>query len=166
MSFVSQLYTIYVKPLITYCSYIYTSSSSKMIDRIENIQKHFTRRLLIRNRLILPYFERLKKCSLEPLEIEFIKLNLITLYKLKTRLITVPSIELKFSYVTRTHLCPRLQITRQNNEYGKSFFLHQASIAWNKLCKNFDLTSLTAFKRSINSCPLSRLCKGRAFKAC
>jgi hypothetical protein len=61
------LYTVYVRPLLEYCSPIWSPYTLQDIDLIENVQRYFTRRLPCLSQYTYP--ERLLITGLQSLEI-------------------------------------------------------------------------------------------------
>ena len=64
------LFKIYVIPIITYCSGLYTNPSSRSFKKVESVQRLFTRRLYMRmhpNSHIPDYSSRLRKFGLSRL---------------------------------------------------------------------------------------------------
>ncbi len=40
------MYTIYVRPILEYCSHVWSPASKQNIDRTESVQRYFTRRIV------------------------------------------------------------------------------------------------------------------------
>ena len=72
-------YTTYVRPLLEYCSIIWSPYLLQDINLIEKVQKRFTKRIC-KNRKA-SYFERLKFFDLESLEERRIKADLLETFK-------------------------------------------------------------------------------------
>ena len=66
-SILVKAYITYVRPLLEYCTYIWSSFQLYLIQKLERVQKYFTRRLLFKSQL--PYLARLDTLKLESLEI-------------------------------------------------------------------------------------------------
>ena len=47
----SKAYITYVRPLLEYCTYIWSLFQIYLIERIERVQRYFSRRVLCRSRL-------------------------------------------------------------------------------------------------------------------
>ena len=62
----TRAYITYVRPLLEYCSFIWSPYRICYIEKIEGIQRYFTRRVL--KHVGLPYMERLSVLKLESLE--------------------------------------------------------------------------------------------------
>ena len=74
------LYKCYARPLLEYCSVIFSPHYVYLIKLIENVQKRFTKKLPgLQNKC---YHDRLKLCNLEPLETRRLHADLILMYKI------------------------------------------------------------------------------------
>ena len=80
LKLILKIYKIYIRPILEYCCGIYNPRWVKDINRLENFQKYFTRRILQNQHY--SYAESLALFSLEPLEIRRIRISLIQLYKI------------------------------------------------------------------------------------
>ena len=67
ISILSKAYITYVRPLLEYCTYIWSPIQIYLIERIERVQRYFSRRVLCRSRLA--YHDRLRVLNLETLEL-------------------------------------------------------------------------------------------------
>ena len=84
-SLLTMAYKIYIRPLLEYCSEIWSPFLLKNIDAIESVQRYFTRRI---NRIkTLTYKERLFILNIESLEVRQIKRDLVMCYKIVNNLI-------------------------------------------------------------------------------
>ena len=74
------LYKFYAQPLLEYCFVIFSPHYVYLINLIENVQKKFTKKLPgLRN---MCFEDRLKLCTLEPLEIRRLHADLILMYEI------------------------------------------------------------------------------------
>ena len=74
------LYKCYARPLLEYCSVIFSPHYVYLINLIENVQKRFTKKLPgLQNKC---YQDRLKLCNLESLETRRLHADLILMYKI------------------------------------------------------------------------------------
>ena len=80
VSILSKAFLTYVRPLLEYCSPIWYPHQSYLIDKIERVQRYFTRRVLFRTKL--SYMERLQILNLELLEARRIKSDLKLCFKI------------------------------------------------------------------------------------
>ena len=102
-SLLTMAYKVYIRPLLEYCSEIWSPFLLKDIDAIESVQRYFTRRI---NRIkALTYKERLFILNIESLEVRRIKRDLVMCYKIVNNLIDLQCESFfKFSSVsTRGH---------------------------------------------------------------
>ena len=66
VSILTRAFLTYVRPILEYCTSIWSPHQSYLIDKIERVQRYFTRRVLFRTKL--SYIERLQILNLELLE--------------------------------------------------------------------------------------------------
>ena len=77
----------YIRPLLEYNSNVWDPSKKYLIDKIERVQRQFTKRIpSISN---LSYLERLRVLRLEPLELRRLHFNLIHYYKIFNNLTSI-----------------------------------------------------------------------------
>ena len=69
----------YVRPLIEYCCSVWSPSKLGLIDKLENVQRRFTKRL--HGLQHLSYSERLKLLNIDSLKCRRIKANLTIFFK-------------------------------------------------------------------------------------
>ena len=74
-SILVKAYITFVRPLLEYCTYVWSPVQLYLIQKLERVQKYFTWRLL-------PYLARLDTLKLESLEIRRIKFDLKLCYKI------------------------------------------------------------------------------------
>ena len=74
VSILTRAFLTYVQPILEYCTSIWSPHQSYLIDKIERVQRYFTRRVLFRTKL--SYIERLQILNLELLEARRIKSEL------------------------------------------------------------------------------------------
>ena len=79
-SYQSLYYCTYVGPLLEYCSYLWSPYQNYLIDKIECVQRYFSRRVLFLTKP--PYLTRLEILKLETLEMRRIKFDLKLCYKI------------------------------------------------------------------------------------
>ena len=76
---VATVFKIYIRPIIEYNSIVWNPSAKCLIDKIENVQRKYSKRIVSISHL--SYLERLSILGLEPLEIRRLKNDLIMYYK-------------------------------------------------------------------------------------
>ena len=72
-------YNTYVRPILEYCTFVWSPFLIKDIDRIEGVQRYFTRRVFYKNEF--SYNDRLFLLDMESLEVRRVKADLIMYYK-------------------------------------------------------------------------------------
>ena len=78
--FLRKAFITYIRPLVEYCTIIWSPTLKKYIDQIENIQRRCTKR--IPSIKSLSYLERLKYLKLESLELRRLHFDLIYYFKI------------------------------------------------------------------------------------
>ena len=134
---VVRAYCAYVRPILEYCSAVWSPCHLTDIDAIERVQRYFTRRLYYRLQLErCPYVERLRFLNLEPLELRRLRFDLTLCYKIVHReinldfnefFVTNPANEL-----TRGHHL-RLRVPLATRNLLKHCFSHRVVNVWNGL---------------------------------
>ena len=97
----------YARPLVEYCSCILSPHQLYLIQKIERVQKYFTRRAL--HGTDLHYKERLQVLNLESLEIRRIKSDVKLCFKIVNGLCDLDPIVNFLSY-TPNHLVPEATV--------------------------------------------------------
>ena len=101
----TRAYLTYIRPIVEYCTYIWSPHQAYLIDKIERIQRYFTRRVLCRTNF--SYMERQSLLKLDLLEIRRIKSDLKMCFEIINGLCDIaPFHYFKFapsSSVTRGH---------------------------------------------------------------
>ena len=148
-------FTVYVRPMLEYCSTVWSPYCSKHIKLIEAVQRRFTKRLPgLRD---LSYAQRLKELNLESLHSRRTKADLLMTYKILFGLVNVDRDKF-FSLAvdnanfvhTRGHQF-KLNICRARLNARKHFFSSRIVSIWNSLPSSVDYSSLRAFKTSLTS---------------
>ena len=76
------LYKCYARPLLEYCSVIFSPHYVYLINLIENVKKRFTKKLPGLQNKCYQDRPRLKLCNLESLETRRLHADLILMYKI------------------------------------------------------------------------------------
>ena len=80
-------FTVYVRPLLEYCSPVWAPVYKSDIELIERVQRRFTKRLVgLRN---LSYLERLSSLNVETLELRRLKQDLVLIHKILHNLVSI-----------------------------------------------------------------------------
>ncbi|EYC29530.1 hypothetical protein Y032_0006g3021 [Ancylostoma ceylanicum] len=132
-----KLFTTYVRPLLEYCSPIWSPIRVSQIDEIESVQKSFTYRCFARKGMFrTPYDVRLKKLSALSLRDRRLIIDISFMYKLTTGEVDLAISDLfeisPFKDFTRGHPF-KVRLFRSNcSAYDKSFPCRVQSL-WNSL---------------------------------
>lgn len=162
----TKLFTQFVRPTIEYCSSVYFPRHLKNLNKIEQIQRYFTRRLYNNSENRPVYAHRLRKLGLDSLEFRFIQHDLTTLYKLKSKHLLIPGVELPYSINPHSQRASRFVVPRCRTHFANSFFLSRSIKYCNMLPGSIqNQKSLSLFKSALSKFDHSKLLKGRAFKA-
>ena len=158
-------YCVYVRPILEYCSPVWSPVYVTDIDLIERVQRYFTRRLY--HRLSYEpssYLNRLKRLGLDPLELRRLRLDLLTCYKIVHCEIALAFADF-FEWSpginrTRGHTL-RLRASRANSNVLSHFFAHRVVPVWNSLPSSIGNAPLVtaqnfiAFKKRLRYVDLS-----------
>lgn len=151
-------YIIYVRPLLEYCSQVWSPHLMKDINRIESVQRTFTKRLKGYHGLTYP--ERLLKANLVSLELRRLRADLVLCFSIVHKLVSIDYAELFElipNEVTRGHKF-KLRATKPPRlDTRLYFFGYRVVQVWNDLpdwC--VDASNLKLFKRLIQTVDLSK----------
>ena len=145
-------FSIYVRPLLDYCSPIWSPHLLKDINIIENVQRRFSKTFYsLRN---LPYSARLNRLGLSSLVSRRIKFDLCFCYKI-TRSLTILDYSLFFSYrpsnITRGHQYMLAKPSVRLNICKFAFFSRVVD-HWNDLHPDIVIAGLySSFKSRLKS---------------
>ena len=159
-----KFYSVYVVPILLYCSPLYSGSSVRNMKSIESIQKYFTRRLYIRlnpNLSVPSYDIRLQEYQLELLEIKLLRTDLLTLSSIVSGRLVVPSFKFSFSKLSPFRIV--LSFVRSSKQ--RKFFTHRVLSLWNKHIAIIPGFTLDKAKHFIQTTPIFLSSDGRASKA-
>ena len=160
------LFKQFVRPTIEYCSSVYFPRHLANLNKIEQIQRYFTRRIYNNSNIRPIYLHRLRKLGLDSLEFRFIQHDLITIYKLKSKRLVIPGIDLPFSRNPHSQRATRFVVPKCKSHFASSFFLSRSIKYWNMLPASIqNQKSLSLFKSALCKFDHSKLLKGRALKA-
>jgi hypothetical protein len=164
----SNLFSVYVRPLLEYCSQIWSPFTLDSIDLLENVQRSFTRRLPgLTN---LSYANRLNLLHLPPLELRRLRADCVLVYKilhgnfysLRTNLFTLRSEVVTANVITRGHNM-RLFVNQSDCNVVKYSFFHRTSVIWNSLPSNVvNAPNCTLFNARLLDSHLFPHLRGRA----
>ena len=151
---------MYVRPILESNSVIWSPYEIGQIDRIENVQKYFSRRLLGGN---IPYQERLKVLKLEVLEERRLKTDIRFFRGVFTDNV---SLDLGHMFNFREN-CRRsngnLYKPYCRTNIRKAFWCNRVIDVWNSLTddlKNCNICSYDVFCKSLTKTSLIHFCRG------
>ena len=145
-------YKIYVRPLLEYCSQVWSPHHITDIARIESLQRAFTKRLIDFEGL--SYAERLIKASLPTLELRRLRADLVLCFKILNGFVEISPYSffvLDPDSRTRGHpLKLKLKPARLDSRFY--FYSLRTAAVWNSLSANtISSVSLNSFKTNLRS---------------
>ena len=157
----TKAYITYVRPLLEYCTYLWSPYQNYLIDKIERVQRYFSRRVLFRTKL--PYLTRLKILKLETLEMRRIKFDLKLCYKIINGLCDLNFNEFftfASSSVTRDHNYKLIKPLSKNN-WLLDFYSSRVVPYWNSLPSDVvSFSSFAIFVKKLNLVDFDKFCIG------
>ena len=164
-SLMKKAFVTYIRPSLEFNTNIWNPSKKYLIDKLENIQRRFTKRVPSLSHL--SYSERLRALELEPLELRRLHFDLIQYYKVLNNLTCIePNSYFHPHYPppSSRNPTPFLQKSSNSNLCLHSTFFHRYLDCWNALPVLVkQAPSLASFKRQIKSFDLSKYLRGSAF---
>ena len=159
------VYKVYIRPLLEYSPQIWSPHMITDIDKIENVQRFFTKRLP--GLWNVPYMSRLQRLNIESLEVRRIYNDIVLFYKIVRGLIEVDFRNF-FSLCennTRGHMY-KVNVQHARLNCRKFFFINRTIPKWNALPSELaEAQSLDAFKQMLKTFNLNMYCRGRAHTA-
>ena len=153
----------YVRPLMEFCTPIWSLYYKKDIDLVESVQRAFTRYVFKRCHLQpASYNERLAYLGLERLELCRIHADLIYILKLMHNIdLSSLAQTLHFNNSITSGHDFKLFINRCNKIFFSAHFTNRVAPVWKSLPYDcFTVNSLTSFKRRLYNIDFSHLLKG------
>jgi ribonuclease P/MRP protein subunit RPP40 len=132
-SLLVKAFCTYVRPLLEYCSVVWSPHYNYLIDKIEGVQRFFTKKL--EGLSNTPYPTRLILLQLESLEYRRLIYDLVLCYKIQHRLIDTElsnALPRSASTTTRGHLFKLYKIPC-SIDATKYFFSNRILDIWNEL---------------------------------
>jgi len=131
-------FIVYVRPIVEYCSVVWSPSLKHDIDAIEKVQRRFTKRL--RGLKTYSYSERLRYLGLPSLELRRLHLDLSFCYKIVFGIVNVSfSSFFKFSTATSTRGHQyKLYKSHCSHSTRSRFFAERVINVWNCLPPSVD----------------------------
>jgi len=159
------MFKTYIRPLLEYKSQIWSPYLLKDIDKIENVQRSFTKRLPGMNSK--SYQQRLRALHLQSLELRRIVNDLVLFQKIVHGIIGVNTgdfFEFKESNLRGHHL--KVHIQTPKLDYRKYSFVNRTAEIWNLLPPLVvEKMPSKLFKVVLSELDLSVYCRGRAHTA-
>lgn len=162
----TKAYLVYVRPIVEYCTQVWSPHHHKDIIIIEKVQKYFTRRVCQRSCIpYSDYLSRLKSLGIPSLEKRRIFLDLVMVYKMYHSIIDLPFDNfftlIQSNVATRSSTCLVLKPNcRSNLDCRHHFFANRSAKYWNSLPKHVTSSeTLFIFKNRLRDYDLSPLCK-------
>jgi hypothetical protein len=158
----TRAYTTYIRPLLEYCSEIWSPHLIKDIDAIESVQRYFTRR--ISNLKQFSYTERLFILNLESLEARRLKQDIVMCFKILHKLVDLDT-DTFFSLSdlnTRGHSLKIKKPPAVKNNSLQNLFQSRVVNCWNWLPEKIvNSESINLFRKGLNTCDFNNFLKGR-----
>jgi hypothetical protein len=156
-------YKIYVRPLLEYCSIVWSPWQIGLINCLENVQRYFTRRLVYPR--IMPYVDRLAFLDLELLELRRMKFDMYYCFKIFNNLTPFDPANYFLhdtrNLNTRNYDSNLLHVSKSVNRRTDNFFINRCVPMWNSLtveCRT--AKSLFRFKQLLNVHDFNLFLKG------
>ena len=150
VSVLSRAFQVYIRPLLEYASNVWSPVQIGLIDKLESVQRRYTKRLP--GLESLSYSERLTLLDLESLEMRRLRADLVTTYKIIFGLLDVGCdlFVIRENSSTRGHPF-KVMLEHCDINIRKSFFSQRVAPVWNSLSEALtDFSSLAAFKGSLS----------------
>ena len=146
-------FNTYVRPVLEYASSVWSPQYNYLIDKVESVQRRFTKRLP--GYSALDYPTRLTSLEQYSLEKRRIVHDLVLAYKFVFRLVDVQTSNF---FTLRNDAVPtrgnpyKVLLNTSRVNVRRHFFTERIALIWNSLPPNVvDYRSLSSFKRTINN---------------
>jgi hypothetical protein len=151
-------FVVYVRPILEYCSSVWSPHLVQDIEAIEQVQRRFTKRL--RGLWNIGYEQRLQIVGLERLDVRRLRFDLVMTYKIAFGLTCLNFNEF-FTWSpcdkTRGHDY-KFYVSGACCDTRKYFFAVRVVQPWNTLPPDTDFSSLCRFKNCIKKLNLAQHC--------
>ena len=145
-------FCVYVRPILEYCSPVWSPVYKADVTKLEAVQRRFTRRL--KHCAGFSYAARLKFLNAETLELRRLKQDLVTIYKMFHGLMDVrvnEFFQVQTANITRGHNYKIIKPVCNNNARQFSFSCRRIN-CWNSLTQTtVNAHTVAAFKHYLNS---------------
>ncbi len=150
--FLTQMFIIYIRPLLEYCSCVWSPWQTEGRKEVEAVQRRFTKR--IASLKDFSYEERLDRLGLEPLSVRRLKSDLTETFKMfNGDYILDPSVFFQKPHCQRTRGHEyKIYQPLSHKDPRKFFFSCQVAEPWNKLPESVVVasTSVRNFRNSLS----------------
>ena len=149
ISLLMRAFLVYVRPVVEYCSVIWSPCLKQDIESIEKVQRRFTKRL--KGLKSMTYAERLQYLSIPSLELRRLHLDLLFCYKIVFGLVDInfsDFFEFCATNGTRGHAY-KLFKSHCNSGVRSQFFAERVVKVWNSLPTSTNFDTLHVFRQSI-----------------
>jgi hypothetical protein len=161
--FLRSMYVTYVRSLLEYNTSVWNSLGIQSIDKLESVQRYFTRR--IPELYGLDYRSRLERLDLEPLEVRRMKADLVDTFKIVKEKVSLSRSDF-FEFGcprTRGHQF-KLFVPPARVDARKSAFGSRVVPMWNALSDNtVACNTVAAFKRQLRNYDWDEQISGHCF---
>ena len=157
----SRAFITYVRPLLEYCSPIWSPSTVFAINQIESVQRRFSKRLSDLRQS--SYFTRLAVLGWTTLETRRIHADLVLCYKIVHGLVSIKQNSIfsvvNSSMTTRGHKF-KLAVQHSNCNLRHNFYSVRIVPIWNDLpVLVVEASSVSSFKNLVRSCDFFKFSK-------
>jgi len=147
----------YIRPLLEYNSNIWNLTHKYLVDKLENVQRKYTKRITSMSHLT--YHERLSILDLEALELRRLRFDLIPYYKIFNNSTPLNYVKY-FTYYQPSSSSrkpsPFLIKTINSTNYLLSSFFNRSVDCWNSLPQTLEeVNSLVTFRKNLLMVDLS-----------
>ena len=156
------MYTTYVRPILEYNTYVWSPHLLKDIDKVESVQRYFTRQLP--GLQGSTYRQRLQATKLQSLEERRLIFDMVMVYKIVNNLVDL-NFEDYFRYNDSSTRGHNFKLVHQYSRVNcrKFFFANRVVTIWNNIPNDIvNKTSLQAFKKGLSQIDFKFYCRGHA----
>lgn len=162
---VRKVFTVYIRPVLEYNTCIWNPTKIYLIDKIENIQRHFTKRIpSLKN---MSYQKRLEALHVEALELRRLRFDLCEYYAIVNNMSVIsPDYLPLYDPRSSSRLTPPIiyKPAKTSNTIMSQFF-YRAIDGWNSLPPEIrNAPSLSNFKLSLSKYSLQKYLKGTSLR--
>jgi hypothetical protein len=164
---IARAFVVYVRPLLEYCTPVWSPHNKRDIELLESVQRTFTRKLFHYCHLQpVSYDDRLTFLGLQRLELRRIYTDLIFMFKLTHNIIPNCSLTRMLCFANHVHTRGhryKLFFNRSNKLIFSNYFINRVTPIWNYLSDNcFTPDNLLCFKHKLCSVDFTCFLKGRS----